>query len=397
MRLSLLSLSLLSSMAIACGDDGDATGDPATSGDTPGTASAGTTTGDPEPTSTTGDPSGDPSGDPTSDPTEAPPNCGDGKLDADEACDAGAANSNTGDCTSICTKANCGDGWVHTGKEECDDANIDACSVGCKFQKCGDGQLGAGEGCDDGNDIDDDECSNICAPGTCGNGQFEIGEECDDGNDVNTDKCLNTCQSARCGDLVVWAGTEDCDDGNANNDDGCTDQCTMGGVGPNCSDGMKNGDETDVDCGGSCNGCGDGKSCGAPADCTSGTCTAGVCEPGGNNVALAPVNCAPAMVGLDAAFGGAVMGNCGCHGGGSGGLTFSDAASFKAATVNVKASNADMNRITPGDIDASYILYKLHGQQAKVPGGGGSQMPKGGAQLSDDKLCLMINWVKSIK
>ena len=70
------------------------------------------------------------------------------------------------------------------------------------------------------------------------------------------------------------------------------------------------------------------------------------------------------------------------HGGGSGGLMFNDAASFKAATVNVKATKADMNRITPGNIDASYILYKLHGQQGKVPGGGGGQMPLGGNQLS---------------
>ena len=371
MRLSVLSLSL---MVVACGDDGDATGDPATSGDTPGTGSAGTTTGDPDPTSTTSptgdpstDPTGDPTGDPTTDPTETPPNCGDGNLDADEQCDAGAANSNTGDCTSICTKANCGDGWVQTGKEECDDANIDysdACAAGCKLQECGDGHLGKAESCDDGNDVDDDECSNDCAPGSCGNGQIDVGEECDDGN--------------------------------ANDDDGCTNQCTMGGVGPACNDGMKNGDETDVDCGGSCNGCADGEGCGAPADCTSGSCNAGVCEPG-NQVALDPVNCAPAMVGVDAAFAGAIMGNCGCHGMGSGGLTFSDAATFKAATVNVKASVADMNRVTPGNIDASYVLYKLHGQQAKVPGGGGSQMPLGGAQLADDKLCLMINWVKSIK
>jgi len=56
-----------------------------------------------------------------------------------------------------------------------------------------------------------------------------------------------------------------------------------------------------------------------------------------------------------------------------------------------------MKRITPGDVDASYVLYKLHGQQDKVPGGGGSLMPQGGPKLSDDKLCLMINWVKSIK
>ncbi|MBN2331440.1 MAG: hypothetical protein JXC85_06500, partial [Candidatus Aenigmarchaeota archaeon] len=35
----------------------------------------------------------------------------------------------------------------------------------------------------------------------------------------------------------------------------------------NCSDGMLNGDETDVDCGGSCGGCGLGGSCLADADC----------------------------------------------------------------------------------------------------------------------------------
>ena len=40
---------------------------------------------------------------------------------------------------------------------------------------------------------------------------------------------------------------------------------------------------------------------------------------GGGGVTLMPVDCAPAMVGVDAAFAGAIMGNCGCHGGGAGG------------------------------------------------------------------------------
>lgn len=405
MRLPVLSLSLLCLTTLACAYDGNATSDPETSGsDTPATGSAGSagsadstdsTDGatDPDPTSTTSPT------DPTADPTDASPNCGDGKVDADEDCDAGAANSNQSDCTSICTKANCGDGWVHTGVEECDDANVDysdACTVGCKLQVCGDHQLGKGEGCDDGNDIDDDGCSNECAPTTCGNGSLDIGETCDDGNEVDTDACLNTCQSAVCGDLIVWAGTEECDDGNTDDTDGCTSQCTQGGRGPTCDDNMKNGDESDLDCGGSCTPCADGEACNGGGDCIGGNCNGGVCEPG-NQVTLDPANCAPAMVGVDAAFAGAIMGNCGCHGGGSGGLQFSDAASFKAVTVNVDATNADMKRITPGNIDASYILYKLHGQQDKVPGGGGKQMPLGGSQLSDDKLCLMINWVKSIK
>ncbi len=46
--------------------------------------------------------------------------------------------------------------------------------------------------------------------------------------------------------------------------------------GPSCADGIKDGDETDVDCGGSCDKCGDGKLCNSNADCISGgTCTAG--------------------------------------------------------------------------------------------------------------------------
>lgn len=47
---------------------------------------------------------------------------------------------------------------------------------------------------------------------------------------------------------------------------------------PTCSDGIKNGGETDVDCGSNCGvTCASGKSCVLGVDCTSGTCTAGVC------------------------------------------------------------------------------------------------------------------------
>jgi hypothetical protein len=50
-----------------------------------------------------------------------------------------------------------------------------------------------------------------------------------------------------------------------------------------CSDKQKNGDETDVDCGGSCPPCADGKVCGVPADCKSDVCQqscALICLPG---------------------------------------------------------------------------------------------------------------------
>ncbi len=54
-----------------------------------------------------------------------------------------------------------------------------------------------------------------------------------------------------------------------------------GGVGEapgSCDDGQKDGDETDVDCGGGCAPCSAEQSCDAPADCESGVCQ-GTCRP----------------------------------------------------------------------------------------------------------------------
>jgi hypothetical protein len=44
-----------------------------------------------------------------------------------------------------------------------------------------------------------------------------------------------------------------------------------------CHDRAIDGDETDVDCGGSCGGCAAAARCEVPADCDSGTCASGVC------------------------------------------------------------------------------------------------------------------------
>ncbi len=45
-----------------------------------------------------------------------------------------------------------------------------------------------------------------------------------------------------------------------------------------CADGIQDGQETDVDCGGpSCSQCGNGRHCGVGADCQSGVCSGGVC------------------------------------------------------------------------------------------------------------------------
>ncbi|WP_437836422.1 hypothetical protein [Sorangium sp. So ce1153] len=49
---------------------------------------------------------------------------------------------------------------------------------------------------------------------------------------------------------------------------------------PTCDDGVKNGDETGVDCSGGCpRRCPDGRGCKSGKDCASGVCWAGACEP----------------------------------------------------------------------------------------------------------------------
>lgn len=74
-----------------------------------------------------------------SEPAEVlPPGCGDGVLDADEVCDAGAANSDTraDGCRTDCFPAGCGDAVVDAG-EGCDDGGVlggDGCSGSCQAQ-----------------------------------------------------------------------------------------------------------------------------------------------------------------------------------------------------------------------------------------------------------------------
>jgi hypothetical protein len=50
-----------------------------------------------------------------------------------------------------------------------------------------------------------------------------------------------------------------------------------GAEGDHCTNGVRDGDESDVDCGGSCPRCAAGKSCVANTDCQSGSCRAAVC------------------------------------------------------------------------------------------------------------------------
>jgi cysteine-rich repeat protein len=109
-------------------------------------------------------------------------------------------------------------------------------------------------------------------PGVCGDGTVDAGEACDDGNMDGTDACTSQCKPAVCGDGFVQAGVETCDDANADETDACTNMC----LAPACDDLARNGDESDVDCGGSCPDCPTGKMCGVDDDCV-GNCDGATC------------------------------------------------------------------------------------------------------------------------
>lgn len=89
-----------------------------------------------------------------------------------------------------------------------------------------------------------------------------------DGDETDVD-CGGSC--APCGAGLMCKHGSDCDSGS------CTNQVCDG---PSCSDGRKNGDESDIDCGGmNCGKCADGKACNLGTDCLSGTCNNNVCKP----------------------------------------------------------------------------------------------------------------------
>jgi cysteine-rich repeat protein len=146
------------------------------------------------------------------------PVCGDGNVDAGEECDDGDKNADTGACTKACKKAACGDGFEQAG-EDCDegDKNADtgACTTSCKSASCGDGLVQSGV------------------------------EECDQGaQNADTAACTSMCKSATCGDGLVLAGSEECDLGADNADTGA---CTKACKNASCGDGLVQAGAEDCD------------------------------------------------------------------------------------------------------------------------------------------------------
>src|SRR5690606_27722391 len=185
------------------------------------------------------------------------PECGNGVVEEGEACDDAGASAT---CDADCTPAECGDGVVNNAAgEACDTSGQSAnCDADCTLAECGDGVLNAaaGEECDDANSIDDDFCSNTCVSASCTD-QRKNGSE----SDVD---CGGSCPNG----CALGQGCQ----GHADCTSNVCDAGTCSQPLPACDDGLHNGDETDVDCGGSCGACPDGAGCLGGGDCVSGVC-----------------------------------------------------------------------------------------------------------------------------
>ncbi len=90
---------------------------------------------------------------------------------------------------------------------------------------------------------------------------------------------------------------------------------TDSGPPASCSDGIRNGDETRIDCGGSCEPCPDGSMCRASTDCLSGVCVGGyclvpTCDDSVHNGEETGVDCGSACPACPGGEGCAVDGDC---------------------------------------------------------------------------------------
>lgn len=150
------------------------------------------------------------------------PECGDGVVEGDEACDDRGESAR---CNDDCTLSECGDGVANeTAGEACDDAGESkTCNADCTTAACGDEVINAaaGETCDDG--AETEMCDDDCTAVECGDGVANetAGESCDDGGESKA--CDADCSEVECGDSTINAAAgEECEGG-----PGCTDTCLI--------------------------------------------------------------------------------------------------------------------------------------------------------------------------
>lgn len=243
------------------------------------------------------------------------------KLCAEATCTDGVRNGNEGDvdCGGAC--AACAVGQTCTSGEQCAEGVCAAINgqTRCAAPSCQDGQYNGLErgpdcggpcaGCDDGTvcGVAGDCGSGVCSAGADGGASTCAVPSCTDGvrngAEASVD-CGGTCAEL-CADSQPCAEDADCASGVC-----LMETCAA----PSCTDGVRNGLEAAVDCGTGCTGCADGTSCTAATDCASRVCAGGTdagpgacavptCEDGVANGAETSPDC-----------GGGVCPRCGLYG-----------------------------------------------------------------------------------
>lgn len=113
-----------------------------------------------------------------------------------------------------------------------------------------------------------------------------------------------------------------------------------------------------------------------------------------------PGSCATATVNLAAVYP-IINTNCAtvnCHRAGATAPVMgpNDMNMFKTNVVGVTAGRqpSTVNYVTASNLDNSFLVYKVTGQQGKVQFGG-NQMPSNLPPLSATDQCTIINWVRS--
>jgi hypothetical protein len=233
------------------------------------------------------------------------PDCGGGECPG---CPVGAPCSGPRDCLSrACADGSCREASCSDGISSGDESDIDCGGSDPDCTRCGDGATCSGPtdcengtceagtciSCSDGRQNGSETGTDCGGPNTeCA--RCEDGQACAIGDDCEGDRCVaGTCAAPRCDDGIQNGGESDVDCGG--NGAGCRrcgprESCTVNGDCANlscssgacaaCDDGIRNGAETDTDCGGadaSCARCSPGASCQADADCASGACQDGRC------------------------------------------------------------------------------------------------------------------------
>lgn len=236
--------------------------------------------------------------------------CGGGQCTS---CVAGKACKKNSDCKmSFCSGGVCGSNHCADGVRDGDETGVD-CGGSCA--KCP-----IGKSCLVGTDCASGACSRlgfvgagVCVADSCLNGVRDGAEEGVDCGGPTCPKCKvgklgssnaacesgvsdgNYCVASTCKDRIKNNGETDIDCGGESPCFRCGAGQSCNGhadCGPPaqtcdpvskkcvkwCSDGTKDGDESDVDCGGPCVGCASGKTCNYASDCLSNVCNDGICQ-----------------------------------------------------------------------------------------------------------------------